>query len=414
MPRKLGWLLVAAVSVVLGVFALQRARDSEQADALSAQAERLLDPPLAQASAPRELRARDARTLAEQAHALSPSARTALLVAHARALELLQRDDPRGARRALAKLPTGAPGIALLRAEIELADSQLSAAERALQPLLAASSSDPRALELGSDVARAQGRADLALSLAERAVSARPSRLSYERRGLAHELAGDLPAARADLERAASLDPKPSAPLLHLGRVLRQQGELSAAVLAFHGAAERNPNDAEAWLSSGICRSLLGDWVGARVDLERAEALAPTRVDPLIALGDLAAAQGNWQDAERRYRAATQLRPEHALAWLRLGNGLMRNGRAADAVHWYRSAIERDPSLAAAHNGLGAALHAQGDGVGARQELELAAKLDPNDPNPLYNLARVHRRNGDEQSAEHALDQAHEREARRR
>ena len=103
---------------------------------------------------------------------------------------------------------------------------------------------------------------------------------------------------------------------------------------------------------------------------------------------------------------ATRELARFALPWLKLGNTSMRKGQTAAAVDAYRKAIERQPELAEAHNGLGAALQAQGDADGARTELEQAAKLDPKDPNPLLNLARLYRQQGDAKAADTALAQA--------
>ena len=67
---------------------------------------------------------------------------------------------------------------------------------------------------------------------------------------------------------------------------------------------------------------------------------------------------------------------------------------------------ELAPDLAAAHNGLGAARNELGDVAGARASLARAAALDPTDPNPLLNLARLRRRAGDESGASDALSEA--------
>jgi tetratricopeptide (TPR) repeat protein len=404
MGQRAGGLFAMAVIALGGLVWARQTRQAEQAEALLDEAERLLRAPLDQAPAFEDVRAREARELVARAADLDASERAEQLTAEVRAVQQLQKGEPRAARHELSDV-RGAelPARRVLLAAIELADRQLSAAEVLLEGVLAHDPKDLRALALASDVARAQGRADRALELAERGVAIHASRPLYERRGLAHELGGDLEAARDDLERAASLDSRPTAPLLHLGRVLRALGDIRGAVLAFQAASQRNPREAEAWLGSGICRAQLGDGVGARVDLERAEELAPTRADPLIALGDLDVAEGAIASAERRYRAATKLDPEHALGWLKLGNGLMRASKQPEAVAAFRRAIELTPELAAAHNGLGAALHSQGESSAAVAELELAAKLDPSDPNPLRNLARVHRQAGDRARADRAL-----------
>ncbi len=410
MQRKALWIFVGAAGILGTGRLIHDASEAERASALAASAERLLAAPFEQAPGFQELRATEARLLLEEAEELAATSDTRRLWVTARAIELLQRGDADGARQELVQsFPEPPDELRVLRAAVELADQQPSAAGALLDPLLEGAAVPPRALALASDIARAEGRADRALELAERGVASRPSAPMYERRGLAHELAGDLPAARDDLAKAAQLDPRPSAPLLHLGRVQQALGDSRGAVLAFSAAAQRNPREPEAWLGSGICRMSLGDRSGARNDLERAEELAPTRAAPLIGLGDLDTAELSTESAERRYRAATQLEPAVALGWLKLGNTLMRRGEASAAANAYRNAIERKGELAAAHNGLGAALQAQGKLDEARVELERAARLDASDPNPLLNLARLHRKRGDLAAAEAALAQAHSR-----
>ncbi|HKU40280.1 MAG TPA: tetratricopeptide repeat protein [Polyangiales bacterium] len=410
--RRRAVLIAAGAAAILVVGGLHREADrAQRSRELTQRAARLLHVPFEEAPSFQDIRATEARLAIEEAEELAASSGTRLLAVEARALEYLQRGDAKGARRELAAYAETPPGLRLIAAAVELTDGRAGDAERLLAPVLRGGSNDPRVWALASDVARSQGQADRAREYAERGLSLQASGALYERRGLANELLGDLKAARADLEQAARLDQRPASPLMQLGRILRDSGELQPALLAFHEATQRSPQNAEAWLGSGLCRSTLGDHTGARADLERAEELAPTRAEPLIALGDLDAAERNWEQAERRYRAATRLHPELAIAWVKLGNTLMRRGEPEPAASAFRSAIERAPQLAAAHNGLGAALHAQNDLHGARPELEEAARLDPSDPNPLLNLARLHREQGDSSAAAEALAQAEKRGA---
>jgi tetratricopeptide (TPR) repeat protein len=410
--RRKAVLIAAGAAGILVVGGLQREADrAQRSRELAQRAARLLHAPYEEAPSFQDVRASEARLAIEEAEELAASSGTRLLGVEARALERLQRGDPKGARKELAAYPETPPGLRLVAAAVELADGRAADAERLLAPVLRSQPDEPRVWALASDIARAEGQGDRAREYAHRGLQLQASAALYERRGLANELLGDLRAARADLEQAARLDQRPTAALLQLGRILRQQGELRAAVLAFHGASQRNPREIEAWLGSGICRSALGDHSGARADLERAEELAPTRAEPLIALGDLDAAERNWDQAERRYRAATRLHPELAIGWVKLGNTLMRRGEVGQAASAFRSAIEHGPELAAAHNGLGAALSAQDDLNGARLELEQAAKLDPSDPNPLLNLARLYRQQGNAAAAAEALAQAERRGA---
>ena len=141
---------------------------------------------------------------------------------------------------------------------------------------------------------------------------------------------------------------------------------------------------------------------------------APEQVpmpDPLIALGDHAAQRGVLADAVPRYRAAATLAPGSTTVWLKLGNALTRMHEYAEARGAFERALELDPDLAQAHNGLGAALMGAGDHEAAQAEFAFAAALDQRDPNPLLNLALLHKKAGNRQAAKQAREAAAERAA---
>ena len=402
--------LVAAVVVVTCAFAV-RARRVEQADELTERALKLLHPPLSEAPSLRDLRGREARELLEQAQTFSESSERSELIALARAAELYSKGRYEQAERTLRDTALQHVEALQLMAAIELARGQAAKANQILTRTAHKDAGDPRAAVLRSDVARALGRGDLALSSVEPFLrDGEGNAALYERRGLAHALLGQRTQARADLARAAELDRRGVSALLALGRLNREQGALSEAILAFHEASQRAPDEAEAWLGAGVCRAALGDTVAARIDLERAAAAAPTRAEPLIALADLDIAERDLGHALRRYRAAALLDKKSALARVKLANTLMRAGDVAEAIPEYRAALAEQPDMAAAHNGLGAALFAQGELAAAESELKSAAELDPKDPHPWLNLARVYKRQGNESAEEAALELARARD----
>jgi tetratricopeptide (TPR) repeat protein len=405
--------LLVACGVAVSVWLAVRARHAEEAHALLERAERLMSPPPSEAASFRDLRAREARQLCDEAQELSPSPEAKLLQIEARGVELFQRGDYTRAAELLAYEQANArtPRLLQLSAAIALAQNDARAAEGWLDRLPDAERARPEALLLRSDAERALGHGDAALAAAERGIAANPEHAAlYERRGLAHEMLGQLPAARADLQRASQLDRHGTSALLALGRLLRTEHQLQDAVLAFHEASQRNPDEAEAWLGSGVCRAAMGDNIAARIELERAVELAKTRAEPLIALADLDVAEQDLASALRRYRAALQLDPASALARVKLGNALMRAGAVPEAIPVFRTAIAKQPDLAAAHNGLGAALIASNDLEQAETELKTATRLDPQDPHPWLNLARLYKRRGDESSMSDAVSHAQQRD----
>jgi tetratricopeptide (TPR) repeat protein len=413
MPKAVTVSLLVAAGVLVSVVISMRVQHQEHATELLRRSERLLHPSLSEGNSLGELRAREARELIEEAQALAPAPTGAALLLEARVLERLQRAHVDQATALLAAVSMPARDAAWLRlsALVALERRDALGAQAFLQALPRAAQDDPHTLLLRSDVARALGRSDEALRTAQSALELEPkSAALFERRGLAHEMLGELGAARADLAHAVELDSRGSSALFALGHLLRNMGELQSALLAFQEATQRNPEDAEAWLASGVCRVGMGDRVSARVELERAATLAETRAEPLLALADLDLEEGALPAALRRYRAAALLDKTNAVAQLKLGNALMRSGSVAAAVQAFRAALQQRPDLAAAHNGLGAALIAMGDLQGAEDTLKTAARLDPADAHPWLNLARVYKRRGDNVSLADALARAEDRE----
>ncbi len=392
---------------------LRALRDASVADDLMDRAQALLTAAPEDAPSLADLRTTDARKLCERAEATSPSPRGRALIELARALDALSLGALDRAQRSLtlAKPALGELAlVAVVQAEISRDAHEISEARNVIEHSLQLTKNDARALLLASDLAREAGAGDQALSFAERAVASQPrAAVAYERLGLAHELLGNVPEARADFEKASTLDRRSSTALLHLGRVLRDLGQTRAALLSFRAAAERDPKAAEAWLGSGLCRIDLGDRIGARADFEDALARAETAAEPQLALGDLDVAEGNLASALTRYRRGLELDKTSAAGWVKLGNTLMRLHAGDQAVLAFRSALTQSPDLAQAHNGLGAALLAEGRAPAAEIEFGMAANLDPRDPNPWRNLAVLRKQSGDQQGAASALAEANAR-----
>ena len=80
--------LLVACGVAVSAWLAVGARHAEEARALLGQAERLMSPPPAEATSFRDLRAREARQLCEEAQELSPSPEAKLLLTEARGVEL--------------------------------------------------------------------------------------------------------------------------------------------------------------------------------------------------------------------------------------------------------------------------------------------------------------------------------------
>lgn len=117
-------------------------------------------------------------------------------------------------------------------------------------------------------------------------------------------LAFDQPAlALAALDRAARLTPERPAFIQHRGMVLRELGDVPAALAAFRAAVAADPDRTEAYYNAALCMAVLGR---SPAELQENGPYAEAR----LAEGRAAEAAGHFQLAADRYAAALAARPD--------------------------------------------------------------------------------------------------------
>jgi tetratricopeptide (TPR) repeat protein len=116
----------------------------------------------------------------------------------------------------------------------------------------------------------------------------------------------------------------------------------------------------------------------------------------------LALAQSGSAEAITQFRREIELHPDDVLARLELAFALLARGRAKEAVPVAEEAVRLAPGLFATHTALGRAL-VEVDEVGRGiEELERAAKLEPDVPEAYMFLARAYAKAGRTNDAEKA------------
>jgi Tfp pilus assembly protein PilF len=396
MLRKLLYagLTFAAIGAAIASAVVLRAH--EDAQALAREAELVMRAPLVRVPELSKLDAVRARKLLEQATTIHNTPRSASLLAWAEALEEYQKGRPEQASRALARATRALPenaDLQTLAAAIALQAGDPKQAAAAVTKALSIDPKHARARMLAADLALDAGQAQRAYDGLQALLQEQPElAVLHNRLGLVNEALGHPDAALAEFERAVTFDPSLPSPHINLGRLLRDQGRVRDAERAFALAIERSPSEGEAWLGRGLTRVALGDLEGGRSDIQQARQLEPAEPAPLVALADLDAWHGQLDQAIERYRAALVLSSHDALAWLKLGNALTRTRAYGEARTSFEHALTLQPNLAAAYNGLGAVQMGQGDRDAAEQAFTKAAALDSRDPNPLRNLALLHKR----------------------
>jgi tetratricopeptide (TPR) repeat protein len=236
--------------------------------------------------------------------------------------ELLEADEqPEQALAAYDQVAADDPLRA--RAQIGRAGAlrALDRADAAVEALRAVAAADPLAgdarLALG-DVLREQERFAEAAEVYAEAIAleeaeGRADWTLYYQRGIAHERAGNWPAAEADFLRALELEPDQPLVLNYLGYSwVEQRRNFDEARRMIERAVEQRPEDGYITDSLGWVLYRMGDFDGAVTWLEKAVELAP--VDPVLNdhLGDALWQVGRRLEAEFQWRRARSLSPEPA------------------------------------------------------------------------------------------------------
>jgi tetratricopeptide (TPR) repeat protein len=127
--------------------------------------------------------------------------------------------------------------------------------------------------------------------------------------------------ARAEYERATTLDPKMSEAFLNLGILLTEK-DPAAAVVPLRRAVDLLPAQSRPRFLLGHALERSGDIPGAVDCYEAALRLDPRDVETIIHLGNLYVGLKRYPDAETKFRAGLELQPKSPQALLGLAQTL--------------------------------------------------------------------------------------------
>ena len=166
-------------------------------------------------------------------------------------------------------------------------------------------------------------------------------------------------------EEAATRAPHKARPLINLGVMAAERGDLATAQRLFDEAVEREPANAEARFNRGKLHRDAGRHDQAVADLRAAIASSPgmvkARINLAIALMDVR----DLAAAEEELKTALRIEPRDPRALTNLGEIQRATGRPGDAVVLYREALAADPTYSHAAARLGVTLENLGDRQGA-------------------------------------------------
>jgi Flp pilus assembly protein TadD len=118
----------------------------------------------------------------------------------------------------------------------------------------------------------------------------------------------------------------------------------------------------------------------AELHLQRAHAYVPDNAETNFALGNLRLAQGDSAGAKSFYRAALQVDDKHKGALNNLGVLALEERRWEMAIKFFQASVEADPADAKTHYLLARAELENGDAVTALSEIQIALRLQPEQP----------------------------------
>ena len=154
--------------------------------------------------------------------------------------------------------------------------------------------------------------------------------------------------ARAEYERATTLDPKMSEAFLNLG-ILLSEKDPAAAVPPLRRAVDLLPAQSRPRFLLGHALERSGDTPAAVESYEAALRLDPRDVETVIHLGNLYVGLKRYSDAETKFRAALELEPQSPQALLGLAQSLDAQ-KKPEATAAYRDYLAVQPDTPGAES----------------------------------------------------------------
>lgn len=167
-----------------------------------------------------------------------------------------------------------------------------------------------------------------------------------------------------------------------------------------------NAESAEADMLAGEALDEMKDDAGAIAQFRAAEAANPKVPGVHFGLGYLLWAQKHYPEAAPEFAAELANDPAHAQAMLYLGDCDMQLDKPGEARPLLEKAIALDATLWLGHLDLGILDADAGNNEAALREMELAAKLKPDEVNVHWRLGRLYRAMGRTEEARVELEKA--------
>jgi tetratricopeptide (TPR) repeat protein len=223
--------------------------------------------------------------------------------------------------------------------------------------------------------------------------------------GWCYQKQGRQTEAVESLKQAINLAPTDETNYLDLTKILIEQHSLPRALEVARHTTETFPNSGPAFESRGSVEAGMSQFTDAIRSFTRATRLNPSRPDGLLGLAEAQASAGLTKEAANNFEAGSEKFPRSTRFKTSYATVLLKQAEAGDAqaeMHAKRlfsEALALDPSLSDAHYQLGNLALKQDKIAEAEEHFEKVAKLDANNAQGHFALARVYRRLGRQEDA---------------
>ncbi len=198
---------------------------------------------------------------------------------------------------------------------------------------------------------------------------------------------GQLQAAIEQYEEALRLKPDYVEAHHNLGNALLQAGQLPAAIGRYEQALKINPDYPYAHNNLGRALFQLGKLSEAQKAFEAAVRIKPDYAEAHHNLGNALLQAGQVSEAIGHYQQALKINPDYAEAHYNLGNALLQAGQVSEAIGHYENVLKSNPEHPDVYNNIGGALLMMGRLPEAKKAFEAALRIKPDFGPALENLS---------------------------
>lgn len=224
--------------------------------------------------------------------------------------------------------------------------------------------------------------------------------------GMAHYGLQDHADAVPYLRAAAARDPQNLELRLALAHSCLWSKQYQCVLDTYHEMLLLNAESAEVDMLAGEAMDAMKDPVGAIQQFRAAIRANPNEPEVHFGLGYLLWTQRQYPEAASEFKAELATNPQHAPALTYLADTSIQLNQPGTAAPLLQNAIRIDPSIELAHVDLGILCADSARQNEALGQLQIAARLAPNDTNVHWRLGRLYKSMGRMQDAKLEFNKA--------